>query len=112
MAGAFTMSEIRGLIAKGHKQIEVAELMGVRPAVVSRAIYPTRQRARDAVRRAINRGEIIRPDKCQDCGLPGKIEAHHADYFKPLEVEFLCLRCHGLRRSTLALNGQNGKRVA
>lgn len=60
------------------------------------------QRARGAVRRAINRGALIRPDVCNRCGQsPGpakdgrsQLHAHHHDYAKPLEVEWLCVPCH------------------
>jgi len=50
--------------------------------------------------KAIRRGELIRPDNCEKCGTTvkmqrgAKIQAHHADHQKPLEVEWLCLRCH------------------
>ena len=59
------------------------------------------QRARHTVERAILRGIISRQDKCEQCGLGGKrkngaalIYAHHDDYNKPLEVRWLCHRCH------------------
>lgn len=58
--------------------------------------------ARRIVRSAIERGDLIRPDTCKWCGKnPGKardgrslIQAHHADYSKPLEIEFICVQCH------------------
>lgn len=58
-------------------------------------------RAHRAVRSAIKRGDLIRPKCCSRCGLsPMKkngisgIEAHHHDYIRPLEVEWLCPTCH------------------
>lgn len=58
--------------------------------------------AHRAVRDALRRGEIVRPSTCGRCGAspsPGKhgqpmIEAHHHDYDKPLEIEWLCKLCH------------------
>ncbi|MDO8848473.1 MAG: hypothetical protein Q7W51_08835 [Coriobacteriia bacterium] len=38
-----------------------------------------------------------RPKACRGCGLrpkDGVIEAHHDDYFKPLQVRYLCRSCH------------------
>jgi len=96
------LSDIRLMRESGVPNTVIAETLGISPARIAAVIYPQRTRARDAIKRAVKRGDIIRPEVCDDCGLPGKIEAHHADYFKPLEVEFLCLRCHGLRRSPAA----------
>lgn len=47
----------------------------------------------NARQRAIN--NTIQPEKCQICGIKTKLERHHKDYSKPLEVVFLCKRCHG-----------------
>src|SRR5208282_918645 len=54
------------------------------------------------VKLAIKSGRLVRPDKCGKCGCPDKpgsdgrttIHAHHHDYSKPLEVEWLCAKCH------------------
>jgi hypothetical protein len=55
---------------------------------------PRKYRAQSAVAQALKRGELMR-GQCA-CGADG-IEAHHPDYDKPLEVEWLCPRCHGER---------------
>jgi|SRR5665213_136538 len=60
-------------------------------------------RAMNQVARAIKEGELARPNICDNCGdadwwrLQGKtvrISAHHTDYRKPLDVEWLCDPCH------------------
>ena len=45
---------------------------------------------------AVERGDIVRPDVCSmyGCDHAGKIEGHHTDYEKPLDVQWLCLCCH------------------
>ncbi len=53
-------------------------------------------RARRMIRYAIKKG-VLKRLPCEICGLDDVklIDAHHKDYFKPLEVQWLCKRCHG-----------------
>ena len=57
--------------------------------------YSPQRRARNLLAKAVRRGELVRPQCCAECGAGGRITAHHPDYSKPLEVEWLCTRCHG-----------------
>lgn len=50
--------------------------------------------ARQKVRYAISTHRLTRPDKCENCLAGGRIEGHHEDYSKPLEVKWLCVQCH------------------
>jgi len=45
--------------------------------------------------RALRKGILVRPSKCQRCNKRRKVHAHHDDYTKPLDVNWLCSRCHG-----------------
>ena len=56
--------------------------------------YPERWKAKLCVQVAIKNGTIERPVTCSKCGCTGKIEGHHRDYNKPLDVVWLCRRCH------------------
>lgn len=60
------------------------------------AKYPERRRAHIIVQGAIRTGRLIRPSQCVDCGHSGRIEGHHPDYSKPLEVQWLCKPCHAM----------------
>lgn len=64
--------------------------------IITKAV---KQRARTAARRAVALGILIRPGVCEKChsspsSRSGKIHGHHPDYSKPLEVEWLCAKCH------------------
>lgn len=63
-------------------------------------LYPEKHNAREAARNAVKDGRLVKPDCCEDCGgefEPRLLQGHHADYSKPLEVEWLCGNCHGAR---------------
>lgn len=53
--------------------------------------------AHSRVFHALRKGEIIRPSSCERCGGSGRIEASHTDYSKPLDIEWLCVRCHRIK---------------
>lgn len=51
--------------------------------------------ARQDLRRAVLRGKIIKPKCCKMCNKEAdRIEGHHTDYTKRLQVLWLCVDCH------------------
>jgi len=62
--------------------------------------HPEKARARAAVSNALRDGRLVR-QPCKVCGAT-KVQAHHHDYGRPLDVEWLCFRCHRNER-----HGQN-----
>jgi len=57
--------------------------------------YAEEKRAYNAVYHAVKTGKLIRPEVCPKCGCDDRrIQAHHEDYSKPLEVTWLCSGCH------------------
>lgn len=52
------------------------------------------EKARWTLHNAIRYKKIERPSVCSECKYNGLIHAHHEDYNKPLQVEWLCHRCH------------------
>jgi predicted DNA-binding protein YlxM (UPF0122 family) len=60
-----------------------------------------KKRCQHLVEKAIAKGVLVNPNKCEICneenifkdGRSG-IQAHHSDYDKPLEIQWLCQKCH------------------
>ena len=55
---------------------------------------PVRRRAHHAVERAIKSGDIVALENCSECGTKARLDGHHDDYAKPLNVRWLCRGCH------------------
>ena len=59
---------------------------------------PEKCRAHYAVSNAVRDGRLRKPDRCSRCNDSRdwwfRLEAHHEDYSKPLEVTWLCPPCH------------------
>ena len=56
--------------------------------------HPEEQKARWTLTNALRSGKLVKADACSKCGKDGLIDGHHPDYSKPLEVLWLCRRCH------------------
>lgn len=57
--------------------------------------------AQNMLEYAIRAGKVLRQTKCEICGAEGNLKdgrtavrAHHPDYNKPLDVMWLCPKCH------------------
>ena len=57
-----------------------------------RLAHPEKNIARSRVGHAIRSGRLVRTP-CEICKNPD-VEAHHTDYSKPLDVQWLCFKCH------------------
>lgn len=58
--------------------------------------HPRRYQCHLVVQQALGRGDLVK-QPCEVCGTTeGRIDAHHDDYDKPLEVRWLC-RLHHVR---------------
>jgi hypothetical protein len=60
-------------------------------------------KAHIAVKSAIQKGKLIRPNACSECAKACKPQGHHEDYSKPLEVIWLCVTCHKKREKRPSL---------
>lgn len=79
---------------------------------------PQQKAAYDAVRAAKHKGLLIAPSKCNRCSEPARkgrdgrtlLHGHHHDYSKPLDVEWICVKCHR-KETRLPLGESNGNAV-
>lgn len=51
-------------------------------------------KAKQAIARLITAGRICSPWVCENCHTVEKLDAHHDDYAYPLQIRWLCRRCH------------------
>ena len=74
------------------------------------AAHPEAHRARNTAARAVQAARLVYPDACERCDKSThKLDKHHPDYARPLDVVFLCRRCHKKVHLELALiGGSNG----
>ena len=66
---------------------------------------PEKARAGSAIHNELRSGRMVKPSVCEHCGNePEKthiLQGHHSDYTKPLEVVWLCPRCHAIEHRRL-----------
>ena len=65
--------------------------------------YPQRLRARKILNYHINIGNMTRPNKCSNCLKECKPEAHHTNYERALDVQWLCRSCHGFEHRKIKM---------
>ncbi len=81
-----------------HRRLAVKRYAAAHPEIINkghqryRMRYPDKYIAHSKLNNAIRDGRLVR-QPCQVCGSP-KAEAHHTDYFKPLDVKWLCRKHH------------------
>lgn len=56
--------------------------------------YPFRAVAHNMVSNALRDGKLTKALNCSECGSDEKIEGHHDNYTEPLNVRWLCEKCH------------------
>jgi hypothetical protein len=75
-----------------------------------RVKWPEKMRARNIIDKMLIAGTLQR-QPCEVCGTTERIHAHHPDYFKPLEVRWLCAKHHKAEHMRLAKEEENGIRA-
>jgi hypothetical protein len=73
-------------------------------------LWPEQARAKRLVQKAVQRGRIKKPPCRQMCGRPfppDKLQAHHHDYARPLDVSWHCGPCHKAVHKKLGKSWKN-----
>lgn len=70
---------------------------------MQRERHPEHKKARQAVYEALKRGDLVKPEKCQDCDETKPLQGHHESYEKEkwLDVIWVCRKCHRKRHRGL-----------
>lgn len=63
--------------------------------------HPEKYAAYRAVGNAVRDGRLIRKP-CEVCGTTERVQAHHDDYSKPLDVRWLCFKHHRQHHGQIA----------
>ena len=81
------------ILEKHRKYLQSPAGRGVQRKVAAkqRLKFPEKRKAYDAFKYAVIQGKVVKqPCSCGDA----KVEAHHEDYSKPLDVVWMCRQCH------------------
>ena len=62
--------------------------------------HPLKKAAQTTLGNAVKYGKVVKPQFCIRCWSVGKIHGHHRDYSRPLDVIWLCPRCHAIEHET------------
>lgn len=79
---------------KAYAQSEKGKLAHKKALLNYKNRYPMRYAAHVITGNAIRDGKLTPWKICSICDSTHKIEGHHDDYTKPLEVRWLCEKCH------------------
>ena len=85
---------------KAYIKTDNGKIAKKKSILMYRKRYPLKYAATIITRNAIRDKILIRPLHCSECGSTKKIEGHHDDYTKPLQVRWLCEPCHKLWHKT------------
>ena len=61
--------------------------------------------------RAERNGELTKPGHCEMCEDEKPLVRHHRNYNKPLEIKWLCHKCHGTDHAAHKTKGSSDRHV-
>lgn len=79
---------------KKYSQTEVAKSNARKSVKKSKEKYRNATLSRSALSNAIISGRVIREPSCSVCSSTKLVQGHHDDYDRPLDIIWLCVKCH------------------
>jgi hypothetical protein len=79
---------------KDYQKTEAGKLAKKKAMAAYLQRYPMIYAAHVITGNAIRDGKLFKATSCSVCNSIEKIEGHHDDYTKPLDVRWLCEKCH------------------
>jgi hypothetical protein len=80
---------------KKYYNSEKGKITALRNYNKMRLKFPEKTRARRILNKEIDKGNLFKRNSCEICH-NSPTHGHHEDYNKPLEIIWLCQRCHYL----------------
>lgn len=87
-------TEKRKLASKQYFQTEAGKQSRAKAVKRWRENNPLKYAAHILLNNALRSGSVVKQSNCALCWEQTKVEAHHEDYTKPLDVLWLCSGCH------------------
>lgn len=95
----------RAEMNKAYSQTEAGRAAQKKSTSRRNALNPEKRAANVLVGNAVRSGRLIKPEHCNRCNdTPRRrdLHAHHHDYAIPLDVEWICVKCHGVEHHGIA----------
>jgi len=77
-----------------YRKSDAGKLSNIKGVDKYKSSNPLKIKAHSVICVAIHSGRMENPGNCSECKITGKAEAHHDDYSLPLDVRWLCRKCH------------------
>lgn len=86
--------EHRVLARKQYSKTDAGKLAKQRGMRKYNKQHPLRYASHIIIGNAVRDGLLHKPNTCSECESTKNIEGHHDDYTKPMDVRWLCEKCH------------------
>lgn len=87
-------TEARKIASKKYFQTDEGKAVRAKAVKNWREKNSLKYAAHTLLNNALRSGLVVKQSNCALCWEQKKVEAHHEDYLKPLDVLWLCIDCH------------------